>query len=626
MYFCVYFRGDFRAPERNKMRKKTLTLIVGLMTVALLGVMAMQYFFIRQSYIQQSQLFDESVNAAITTVASRAEKKEVLEYSQQVQQRTEQRAMRQQNLERQLRVQEELDQVRKQLIEIERTYKEHEEQMYRIYPHAVLLDNDFYETYIRVPQNNHLVSIDFGMQRQGIEGSFLQENYISVGATKELPTVPAQDDSARFLVMMDINPFTRSSSNNIVTLPPMTDERMKQKLQDLEREARLLQANSLLDTIAILGGKSTRMIEDFAITAELSQKPLDQRLDIEYIKRELQQELQNREIHSPFHLEIRSEDEVFYSFVQWDINEPMPKEGKFQSASYSTPLFKEDLAQSPGWLTVYFPDKQRTLLGNVNMMLSSSVALLLVLIGAFAFTLMTILRQKKMSEMKTDFINNMTHEFKTPVATIMIASETLKDPEISLDQKRVSRLANVIYDENVRLGNHIERVLNIAQLEKEEMRMSLQDVPINSMVQSVADSMQLQFQKAGAELELDLGADQDLILGDELHLANVFYNLLDNALKYSTETPIVRIRTMNVDQGVCITVSDNGIGMSKDHLSKIFDQFYRVPTGNRHDVKGFGLGLSYVADVVKRLKGKVSVNSEKGKGTVFEVWMPLKLT
>lgn len=609
------------------MSKKTIRLIIGLMTVALLGVMAMQYFFIRQSYIQQSQLFDESVNAAIATVASRAEKKEVLEYSLLIQKRTEERAVRQQNLERQLRVQEELDQVRKQLIAIQRTYKEHEEQMYRIYPHAVLLDNDFYETYIRIPQNNHLVSIDFGIQRQGVDGSFLQENYISVGATKELPTIPAQDDSARFLVMMDINPFTRSTSNNIVALPPKTDERLERKLRDLEREARLLQANSLLDTIAILGGKSTRMIEDFAITAELSQKPLDQRLDIEYIKAELLQELQSREIHSPFHLEIRSENEVFYSFAQLDLNDgALGKKGKFQAASYSTPLFKEDLAQSPGWLTVFFPDKQRALLGNVTMMLSSSVALLLVLVGAFAFTLMTILRQKKISEMKTDFINNMTHEFKTPVATIMIASETLKDPEIGLDQSRISRLAGIIYDENVRLGNHIERVLNIAQLEKEDMKFSLQDVSINNMVQSVADSMQLQFQKAGAELELDLGADEDLIVGDELHLANVFYNLLDNALKYSSEDPKVRIRTQTMDKGVRISVEDNGIGMGKDQLSKIFDQFYRVPTGNRHDVKGFGLGLSYVADVVKRLKGKVSVKSEKGKGTVFDVWIPMKLT
>src|SRR5690554_663523 len=167
----------------------------------------------------------------------------------------------------------------------------------------------------------------------------------------------------------------------------------------------------------------------------------------------------------------------------------MLKEGKFQSASYSTPLFKEDLAQSPGWLTVYFPDKQRTLLGNVNMMLSSSVALLLVLIGAFAFTLMTILRQKKMSEMKTDFINNMTHEFKTPVATIMIASESLRDPEIASDEKRVNRLANIIYDENVRLGNHIERVLNIARLEKENLKIEKVDVHINAVVLGVLDSM-----------------------------------------------------------------------------------------------------------------------------------------
>lgn len=594
------------------------------MTIALLGVMAMQYFFIRQSYTQQSQLFDESVRAALSAVASKAEKKEVLEYSQFVQQKNQEREVRERNLEQQLRVQEEMDQVRKQLIAAQRTYKEQEEQMLRMFPHAVQLDNEFYETYIRIPQNNHLVSIDFGVQRQGVDGTFLQENYIAVGSTRQLPMMPAQDDSTRFLVLMDINPLTNSSVNNIVTLPPQTDVALERRLAALEQEARLLQANSLLDTIAILGGKNLRMVEDFAISAELSQRPLRQRLDITFIQEEVRNELENREIYAPFHLEVRNENQVVYSFAQWPDSEKRSDDSR-RDAAYSVPLFQGDLAQSPGWLSIYFPDKQRVLLSNVTVMLSTSIALLLVLVGAFSFTIMTILRQKKISEMKTDFINNMTHEFKTPVATIMIASETLRDPELAADQARVSRLAGVIYDENVRLGNHIERVLNIAQLDKEDLKIVRQDVQVNHLVQAVADSMELQFQKVGAEVTVSLDAEEDEIIGDELHLSNVIFNLLDNALKYRSDQPIIRISTKNHERGVCIAVADNGIGMSKDQLSKIFDQFYRVPTGNRHDVKGFGLGLSYVSDMVKRLKGRVSVKSEKGKGTVFEVWLPLKI-
>src|SRR5690606_35487874 len=237
----------------------------------------------------------------------------------------------------------------------------------------------------------------------------------------------------------------------------------------------------------------------------------------------------------------------------------------------------------------------------------SSVTLLLVLIGSFTYTIFTMLRQKKISEMKTDFINNMTHAFKTPVATIMIASESLRDPEISCDQTRAARLANIIYDENVRLGNHIERVLNIARLEKDNLKLEHQDVDMNDLAQAVVDSMELQLLKNDAQVDMHLDAAEAVVVGDELHLSNVLFNLIDNAIKYSKERPDITIRTKNVHRHIQITVADKGIGMSRDQLSRIFEQFYRIPTGNRHDVKGFGLGLSYVSDIVKRCGGKVQV-------------------
>ena len=260
----------------------------------------------------------------------------------------------------------------------------------------------------------------------------------------------------------------------------------------------------------------------------------------------------------------------------------------------------------------------------MGYMMLPMIALLALLIGAFAYTLSIIFRQKKISEMKTDFMNNMTHEFKTPVATIMIASESLRDPEIAADGKRVNRLANIIYDENVRLGNHIERVLNIARLEKENLKIEKVDVHINSVVAHVLDSMNLQLHRANGVLHTDISAPKDLVIGDELHLSNVFFNLVDNAIKYSKAAPEITVKTYNTKDHVLVTIADKGMGMTKDQKEKIFDQFYRIPTGNVHNVKGFGLGLSYVNDIIKRLNGKIQVKSEKDKGTVFELTFPLK--
>jgi two-component system phosphate regulon sensor histidine kinase PhoR len=255
--------------------------------------------------------------------------------------------------------------------------------------------------------------------------------------------------------------------------------------------------------------------------------------------------------------------------------------------------------------------------------MASSAGLLLVLVFIFSYTLYAILRQKKISEMKTDFINNMTHEFKTPVATIMIASEALKDPEIAEDKKRISRLAGIIYDENVRLGSHIERVLSIARLEKKELKLEEAEVNLNELVLAVLDSMDLQLQKKGAKVELALDAIDPIVLGDELHLSNVLYNLIDNANKYSAEAPRITIKTRNTAKGVIVSVADEGIGMTKEHSKRIFDQFYRVPTGNLHDVKGFGLGLNYVQDIITQMGGNIKVHSEKDKGTEFVISLPL---
>jgi len=348
--------------------------------------------------------------------------------------------------------------------------------------------------------------------------------------------------------------------------------------------------------------------------------PLNKRVHPQTLDSMLRAELRNLSILSNYEYKVTSAKRDSLIFIR------ASNQTKFLPYnSYETPLFKKDMIRDSGMLTITFPDKNAIILSNMTAMMGLSGGLLLILILSFGYTIHSILMQKKISEMKTDFINNMTHEFKTPVATIMIASEALKDPELKADKTRIDRLANIIYDENVRLGSHIERVLNIAKIDKGDLRLEQKDVDMNDLLAAIVDSMSLQLQKRNASIELDLKAKHSIVAGDELHLSNVIFNLIDNANKYSPENPRIKISTFNTGKNLIIQVSDKGIGMSRDHLSKIFDQFYRIPTGNLHDVKGFGLGLSYVNNIVKRLNGTVRVKSEKDIGSEFEISLPIKL-
>lgn len=591
-----------------------------MMTVALLGVVAMQYFFIRQSYILKAQLFDESVKAALNAVAAKAEKREVMQLAETQRKNKEKLEREQRKLEEQLRIKTEIEQLRERQARLYTTFKQREEMLFTQYPVVLPIEsNEFYETYLNNSRYKELLRVNFESNAT-VDGGFQRnDNLVGLYAIRQVPLIKAKDDSIRYFIPLGpISPGSTLLNYAIKVLPPRQDLKLKDEIARKERQLQLLQATTLMDTIAILSGKNPQIVEDFAAEMELYKRPLSQRIDVAYIKSELEKELASRDIHSAFNLEIKDKNTTLYAFANFSHEKPSLKN------LYVTELFRADNERSSGRLAVYFPNKNNFLMGNMTVMLFSSIALLLVLLSCFTYTIFTILRQKKISEMKTDFINNMTHEFKTPVATIMIASESLRDPEIASDQVRAARLANIIYDENVRLGNHIERVLNIARLEKDNLKLEHQDVDMNDLAQAVVDSMELQLLKNDAHVHMRLDAAEAVVVGDELHLSNVLFNLIDNAIKYSKERPDITIRTKNVHKHIQITVADKGIGMSRDQLSRIFEQFYRIPTGNRHDVKGFGLGLSYVSDIVKRCGGKVQVKSEKDKGTTFEIMLPLK--
>ncbi len=609
------------------MKKNSIVLIIGLMSLALIGVLAMQFYFLRDSYRQKSQLFDESVNAAITAVAGKLERREVVDFAKVQQERniekSKQEQAKQRLLAEQLEIQYRVEELKNKQHVIFSNFKEQEDQLRALYPNVIEIKNSFYETYIKRPEYQKYIK--FSVSNELTDDNLVQA-FIMLNASKVDDQVNGKDDSTRFVIPLMDPLVNQQTKFRVATLPPRENAKLAKTISDLEKRLDVLNRKNswsgfnVYDSVAMLGGKKADYIEDVAIGMELAKRPLKDRLNVIIVQELIKDELAQRDIKAPFNIEIWSTNNILLNNIlnEAALNNPT------NTTKYSTALFKGDIGAAPGKLTIYFPNKKAIIADNMGYLLLPMLALLFLLVGCFAYTLIIIFRQKKVSEMKTDFINNMTHEFKTPVATIMIASESLKDPDINADHKRVQKLANIIYDENVRLGNHIERVLDLARLEKETLKLDQVDVHINDLVSAVTDSMQLRMQNIGGKFSIDLAATKDVVIGDELHFSNVFYNLLDNAIKYNKGDLHVNIQSKNVGDTIVVTIADNGIGMSRDHLQKIFDQFYRIPTGNVHNVKGFGLGLSYVQDILRRLNGKITVKSEKDKGTTFEVILPIK--
>jgi len=242
-----------------------------------------------------------------------------------------------------------------------------------------------------------------------------------------------------------------------------------------------------------------------------------------------------------------------------------------------------------------------------------------IIITAFALTIYTMLRQKKLSEIKSDFINNMTHEFKTPLATISLAVDAIGNHKVLGNTEKVQYFTGIIKEENKRMNKQVETILQSALLDKQEIRLNKKEIDVHEIIRRNVDNLQLQLQSRNGRVEVHLDAVNSHLWADEVHFSNVISNLLDNALKYSGEEPFIRIHTWNVRKSIVISVFDNGIGMSKETQARIFEKFYRAHTGNLHNVKGFGLGLAYVKAVVDAHGGKVRVSSTLGKGSRFDL-------
>jgi two-component system, OmpR family, phosphate regulon sensor histidine kinase PhoR len=290
---------------------------------------------------------------------------------------------------------------------------------------------------------------------------------------------------------------------------------------------------------------------------------------------------------------------------------------------YRTSLLSDKLHEKNTYLYIYFPGQKKLVTGSIGVLGSSSMILTLVVVVIFGFTLYVIYRQKRLSEIKNDFVNNMTHELKTPISTISLASQMLNDKSIALEKKNMDNISRIIQTESKRLGYQVEKVLQMAVFDQGHLILKKSEVDMHDLISTVVQNFKLQLENNKGQLECTVEADSSIVKGDRVHLMNVISNLFDNAVKYSPELPEVVVNTNSDGDKFRFRIKDNGIGISKENQKRIFDKFFRVSTGNVHDVQGFGLGLSYVKLIVEQHGGSITCSSELGSGTQFEIVLPL---
>ncbi len=595
------------------------------MAIALLGVMGMQWYFFRQSYQLQSRLFDQSVHEALNNVVDRLAKRDANSFlekkaafialpkpvSSEVIPQLVSVPIRPRKIRKQSPRLSDANYLLTQQRVADSIFRLRDSILRARYPNILSFNDVVSQSDLKDLKYNFRVDV---LQVEDAFGQIHEQTQRTITrAFNENPlssNTVLPDSVTQYIV------FDPIEGTFLRTIPR---PRMKNLVRNESGPEKDNTVQKVKQYFADGNDNKEEVFKDLYQEYREVNVPLNKRVHPQTLDSMLRAELRNLSIFSEYDYKVTSAKRDSVIFIR------ASNRSEFLPAnSYETPLFPKDMIRDSGMLTITFPEKNNIILSNLTAMMGLSGGLLLVLIFSFGYTIHSILMQKKISEMKTDFINNMTHEFKTPVATIMIASEALKDSELTLDKRSIDRLANIIYDENVRLGSHIERVLNIAKIEKGDLKLEHKEVEMNDLLAAIVDSMSLQLQKRNASIELDLSANRAIVMGDELHLSNVIFNLLDNANKYSPLNPQIKISTFSSGKNMIIRVADQGIGMSKDQLSKIFDQFYRIPTGNLHDVKGFGLGLSYVNNIVKRMSGTIKVKSEKDVGSEFEISLPLK--
>lgn len=472
---------------------------------------------------------------------------------------------------------------------------------------AVLFEKKKFTDQVREAMRNATVRIE-----SGEAFNLIAEHYLPPPlppGTEVRDCVIEKNDSSRVIRIMH---------NHLLPHPPLPPdpppgEMMKIVIND---SSVIKEHDSLYNIIIMRGQRMKTAVKDAWMQYVYRPGGAAERTSREAIRKALDESFKNSGLEEHFEFGVKNRETGTLSLLS---DSTQPRKNEIAKADFRVPLFPSDLNPKGDELLLTIDDHHARIIRELWPQFLISLLFTISLIAVFFMTFREALRQKKISEIRNDFINNMTHEFKTPIATISLAADTVVNEAVIHDPESVRKYSEIIKRENLRMNEQVEKVLELALTEKKELKLVYEPVDLNELLARLVSVMQLQAESRNGKITFEKNENPVIISGDEFHLEKVFLNLLDNAIKYSRTAPEISISLTQANSSVIAEIKDNGIGIPADEQKRIFDRFYRVPTGDRHDVKGFGLGLSYVKSIVELHNGKAEVESKPGKGSIFRI-------
>ncbi|MCI0513441.1 HAMP domain-containing histidine kinase [candidate division KSB1 bacterium] len=555
---------------------KIVTGVIGLITVALIGLMGWQVYILNHVVRLELESFRQNVNAALSSIIQKLETHEAATKVVQITVNTDMQSAKKVGL-----------------------------------VHLQNLDSTRQTN--KITWATMLFTKEPNVRLKNKELSFCL-------AEKQKIQVCIMDSSGKNVWVM--NEF-RPAGENKVRLP---DSTLKSGSYQVN-----FKTDSLIYAIEMVAGQPARMMQNstaFRKKQRLVEKvvdelafmpklPIQQRINLTILDSLITGTLQEKGIELPVTFGIFTTDSDSLIFPKTVNGLAELRRSKFRSR-----LFPHDVLTAANELVLYFPDQKRYLIRQFGLIALIALVFIAMIIYCFSYVLRLIFKQKRFSKLLTDFINNMTHEFKTPISTISLASETLTNATILKDESRLQRYGQIIRDESFRMRRQVEKILQMAILEEGDYEYTFSAVNVHELIQKVVQNFTPKIDQLKGQITTELTANHPVIKADAVHLENIIHNLLDNAIKYTRRTPEIRIQTLSLPGKLQITVADNGIGIRPEEQQLVFEKYYRVPTGNVHDVKGFGLGLSYVKLIVEAHGGKIQLSSKPGKGSKFTIQLP----
>ena len=525
------------------MSKRIFLLLLVLMSVSLIGIIFIQYFFILKNYEENNKQFSINVNYVLEETTSDVERNEFRKY------------------------------VRK--------FRD-------LIANEALVDVDTLSI-------QNLIIIDENPEKRETiiyKNGVIEENLI-------IPKTKSYYDD-----IIDV-----ISDRENISIKRLSNQREEKVFSNRKIEDNLSPEQFLLKVGKI--SKSKEVLFESAYNDISKRNPIEERIgDINKFEKIIERNLESMNINLDFEYAIFDQDSITkISSEKFDLS----------NQSYSSLIFKDENDLSNYSLKIAFPGRTPFLLGSLVSVIITSIIFTSIIIIAYVTTILLLLRQRQISQIKTDFINNMTHEFKTPIATINLALSAIKNPKTIVNKEKVKKYLQMIYDENNRMHDQVENVLMISHLERNQLNIEKTKQDINEIIDLAISHVSLIVENNNGNIITEKDADNSMVIGNETHLINVMVNILDNAIKYNDNSPEIFIKTLNIGSRVLIEIKDNGIGMSKAVQSKIFEKFYRKQTGDLHDVKGHGLGLAYVKKIIAFHNGNINVESAVGKGSKFTI-------